>query len=66
MIALRDSCSYINSEKEYIENPLIDQLGVPANLRIDDFDLFAAPKGRVYSSHFHFQTLRYLTRSLLP
>ena len=35
---------YINADKEYTENPLIDQLGIPPNLRIDDFDLFTPPK----------------------
>lgn len=58
--------SYINSEKEYTENPLIDQLGIPANLRIDDFDLFAAPKGRVYPLRVYFAEAPLLDPFLTP
>ena len=37
--------SYINKEKEYEENPLLKNLEIPANLKVEDFELLAPKEG---------------------
>ena len=37
--------SYINKEKEYEENPLLKNIEIPANLKVEDFELLAPKEG---------------------
>ena len=37
--------SYINTDKEYEENPLLKNLQIPANLKVEDFSLLAPKEG---------------------
>lgn len=42
---MRSLLSYINKEKEYEENPLLKNLEIPANLKVEDFGLLAPKEG---------------------
>lgn len=41
----RSRISYINTDKEYEENPLLKNLQIPANLTMEDFSLLAPKEG---------------------